>query len=49
MNGEVVEMAPAGESPRVVAGRICRRLLEHVDRHGGGEVLVGDVGFVLLR
>ena len=47
VNGEIREMAPAGGVHGRVAGRICHRLVEHVDRHGGGEVLVGDVGFVL--
>src|SRR5947207_7326130 len=47
VNGEVVEMAPAGGVHGEVTGRVCRRLVEHVERHGGGKVLVGDVGFVL--
>jgi len=47
VNGEIREMAPAGGVHGRVAGRICHRLVEHVDRHGGGEVLGGDVGFVL--
>ena len=47
VDGEVREMAPVGGVHGQVAARICRRLAEHVERHGGGEVLVGDVGFVL--
>jgi Uma2 family endonuclease len=47
VNGELREMAPAGGVHGRVTGRISRRLVEHVERHGGGEVLVGDVGFVL--
>jgi len=47
VNGEVVEMSPVGGVHGRVTTRICRRLAEHVERHGGGEVLVGDVGFVL--
>ncbi|MFQ5658628.1 MAG: Uma2 family endonuclease [Candidatus Methylomirabilales bacterium] len=47
VNGEVVEMAPVGGVHGQVTGRIYRRLVEHVERQGGGEVLVGDVGFVL--
>jgi len=47
VNGEVVEMAPVGGIHGRITGRIFRRLMEHVERHGGGEVLVGDVGFVL--
>ncbi len=47
VNGEVVEMSPVGGVHGRVTTRICYRLAEHVERHGGGEVLVGDVGFVL--
>ncbi len=47
VNGEVIEMAPVGGIHGRVTSRICRRLEKHVERHGGGEVVVGDVGFVL--
>ena len=47
VDGEVREMAPVGGVHGRVTTRICSRLAEHVERHGGGEVLVGDVGFVL--
>ncbi len=47
VNGEVVEMAPVGGTHGQVTGKFYRRLDEHVERHGGGEVVVGDVGFVL--
>src|SRR6266545_746869 len=47
VNGEVREMPPTGGVHGRLASRIDRRLAEHVERHGGGEVLVGDVGFVL--
>jgi Uma2 family endonuclease len=47
VNGEVREMAPAGGVHGEIQARICRRLVEHVDRRGGGRVLGGDVGFVL--
>jgi Uma2 family endonuclease len=47
VDGEVREMAPAGGIHGQVTARICRRVVEHVARHGGGTVLVGDVGFVL--
>ena len=51
VNGEVVEMAPAGGVHGEVTGRVCRwgcaaQRPRH-ERHGGGKVLVGDVGFVL--
>jgi Uma2 family endonuclease len=47
VNGEVREMGPAGAVHGRLELRIGRRLAEHVEGHGGGEVLVGDVGFVL--
>jgi Uma2 family endonuclease len=47
VDGKVREMAPAGGVHGDVTGRICRRIAEHVADHGGGKVLVGDVGFVL--
>jgi Uma2 family endonuclease len=47
VDGEVVEMAPVGGVHGQITGRVSRRLAEHMERHGGGEVLVGDVGFVL--
>ena len=47
VDGEIREMAPAGGVHGQIQARICRRLVEHVDRHGGGQVLGGDVGFVL--
>lgn len=43
VNGEVIEMAPVGGVHGQLAGRLYRKLAEHVERHGGGEVLVGDV------
>ena len=47
VNGEVVEMTPVGGVHGEVTGRMYRKLAEHVDQHGGGKVIVGDVGFVL--
>ena len=47
VDGEVREMAPAGGVHGRLTTRISRRLDEHVEHHGGGEVLAGDVGFVL--
>lgn len=47
VDGEVIEMPPVGAVHGLITGRICSRIAHHVDRHGGGEVLVGDVGFVL--
>jgi Uma2 family endonuclease len=47
VNGEVIEMTPVGGVHGKVTSRINRRLAEHVEQRGGGEVLVGDVGFVM--
>jgi len=45
--GDIREMSPVEGVHGQVAGQICRRLAEHVERLGSGVVLVGDVGFVL--
>ncbi len=47
VNGEVVEMVPAGGIHGNLTAKICRFLVDHVFRHGGGKVVVGNVGFVL--
>jgi Uma2 family endonuclease len=47
VNGEIIEMTPAGGTHGEVTGRIYRRMADHVDRQGRGKVVVGDVGFVL--
>ncbi len=47
VDGEVREMPPVGGVHGDITSRVDRRLAEHVERHGGGKVLVGDVGFVL--
>ncbi len=47
VDGAVIEMAPAGGIHGKMTGRLYRKLAEHVERYGGGEVLVGAVGFVL--
>ncbi len=47
VNGQIVEMPlPGGLHGRVTV-KIASRLDEHVRQHGGGEVVAGDVGFVL--
>jgi Uma2 family endonuclease len=38
---------PPGGVHGDVTGKVYRPLAEHVERHGGGYVVVGDVGFVL--
>jgi Uma2 family endonuclease len=47
VDGEVIEMTPAGGLHGKVAGRVYRPLSDHVDARRLGEVVVGDVGFVL--
>lgn len=47
VDGQIVEMAPTSALHGRITGRIYRRLDEHVERSGDGEVLVGDVGFIL--
>lgn len=47
VNGEVIEMAPVGGIHGLIVTRLSRKLDEFVDRHGSGNVLVGDVGFIL--
>jgi len=47
VDGEIVEAAPVGGVHGQITLRIARKLAEHVERHGTGKVLVGDVGFGL--
>jgi Uma2 family endonuclease len=47
VDGQIVEMPPPGALHGRVAARLSRWLMEHVERQGGGEVVVGDVGCVL--
>jgi len=47
VDGEVIEMTPAGGIHGDVTGKVYRRLADHVDARGLGKVVVGDVGFVL--
>jgi Uma2 family endonuclease len=47
VDGEVIEMTPAGGLHGVVTGKVYRRIADHVYSQRLGEVVVGDVGFVL--
>ena len=47
VDGEVVETAPTGGVHGLAIVRVSSRLAVHVDEHGGGLVVAGDVGFVL--
>lgn len=47
VDGEIIEMPPGGGSHGQITLSIGRRLAEHLERHGGGRAVVGDVGFVL--
>ena len=47
VNGEVKETAPVGGVHGQITVRTCTWLGGHVREHGGGEVVAGDVGFIL--
>jgi Uma2 family endonuclease len=47
VDGEVIEMTPAGGVLGEVVAKLCRRLADHVEAHRLGKVVAGDVGFVL--
>lgn len=47
INGEVREMAPVGGVHGQITVTTCAWLIGHVRDHGGGQVVAGDVGFVL--
>jgi Uma2 family endonuclease len=47
VNGRVIEMPPHGGAHGRIAGRLYRFLAGYAEETGGGEVVVGDVGFVL--
>jgi Uma2 family endonuclease len=47
VDGEVIEMTPAGGVHGDVTGKVYRPLAGHVEAHRLGKVVVGDVGFVL--
>ncbi len=45
VNGQVIELMPTGHRPNVVAGRIFRRLADHVDTVGVGVAYTDNMGF----
>lgn len=47
VNGEVIEMVPSGGIHGKLAAKVCKVLTDYVATHRSGEVVVGDVGFVL--
>lgn len=47
VDGEVIERTPVGGVHGLITVRVSRRLAEYTEAHGAGEVLAGDVGFVL--
>jgi Uma2 family endonuclease len=47
VDGEVIEMSPVGGVHGHVAARVTSRLSRYLEAHGGGWVVVGDVGFIL--
>lgn len=48
VNGEVIEMAPAGGTHGLITSRFDRRIGDYVDRERLGAVVAGDTGFVLV-
>lgn len=47
VDGEVIEMAPAGWLHGLVVARVAGRLVDHVDTQRTGHVVAGDAGFIL--
>ena len=47
VDGQIIEMGPAGVVHGEVMARISRSLVEHAEKHRAGKILAGDVGFVL--
>lgn len=47
VDGEIIEMTPAGGTHGWLMLELGSRLRAHAGTHGGGVVIVGDVGFVL--
>lgn len=47
VDGEVIEMAPAGGLHGKIVVKVVLRLADHAAQRGVGEVVAGDVGFVL--
>ena len=47
VNGEVIEMPPVGPLHGKFSGRVYKWIADYIALHPAGEVLVGDVGFVL--
>jgi Uma2 family endonuclease len=45
--GEIIEMAPVGGLHGKITLQVALRLADYVKRRGAGEVVAGDVGFVL--
>ena len=49
IDGEVVQMAPAGAEHGDVAGEFLRRIANHVIDHRLGKVYAAETGFILRR
>jgi Uma2 family endonuclease len=49
VEGRIVEVSPVKRRHGRILVRLARRLEEHVEAHGLGEVYGGDVGFILRR
>jgi Uma2 family endonuclease len=49
VNGVLHKMSPAGSEHGEIAGRILRRLGDHVERHGLGKTYAAETGFRIAR
>ena len=47
IGGRIVPLMPTGLRPNIVAGRIFRRLADHVDGSGRGVALTDNMGFAI--
>jgi Uma2 family endonuclease len=45
VNGQVIELIPTGHRPNVVAGRVFRKLADHIDTVGAGVAYTDNMGF----
>ncbi|QDV33580.1 Uma2 family endonuclease [Tautonia plasticadhaerens] len=49
IDGRIIHFMPTGHLPNVVAGRIYRRLADHVDDAGAGVVYTDNIGFAVAE
>lgn len=49
VGGRIVHLMPTGHLPNLIAGRIFRKLADHVDAIGRGQVYTDNMGFNVPR